>query len=314
VELIERLSIVGFHQIEATSFVSPKWIPQLADHRTVLEQARRICEPKGISLPVLTPNLKGLEQAIQSGAKEVVVFTSASESFSRKNTNCSIAESLKRSEEIVKAATEHGIRVRGAVSCVVACPYEGATDPTKVLAVTRRLLEMGCYEVALGETIGVATPRDIEKLLHVLLAEIPADKLAGHYHDTHGRAMACVVKSYEMGLRTFDTSVAGLGGCPYAEGAKGNLATEDLVYTFEKAGIDTGVDLQQLSGIGDWITRAIGVPNNSRAGRAMLSSHRPNRISLGSVDARSEAASGYARQMDRSEFPHLQNGITTGDR
>ncbi|EME78747.1 uncharacterized protein MYCFIDRAFT_205161 [Pseudocercospora fijiensis CIRAD86] len=270
VELIRRLAHTGLRNIEATSFVSPKWIPQLADSQEVLQAAQAIGEPLGVWLPVLTPNMKGLERAVQNQAREVVVFASASEGFSWKNTNCSIEDALQRAEEIVKAAKAHGIRARGVVSCVVACPYDGPTDPKQVLDVAKRFLEMGCYEVGLGETIGVATPHDIEELLRVLLAEIPAEKLAGHYHDTYGQAIANVVKSYEMGLRAFDSSVAGLGGCPYAKGAKGNLSTEDMVYTFEKAGIPTGIDLQQLSEIGDWISKEIGIPNNSRAGSAVV--------------------------------------------
>ncbi|KAF7194858.1 Aldehyde dehydrogenase [Pseudocercospora fuligena] len=281
VELIRRLSNTGLRNIEATSFVSPKWIPQLADSQEVLQAAKAIGEPLGIWLPVLTPNMKGLERAMQNQAKEVVVFASASEGFSWKNTNCSIAEALKRSEEIVKAAKAHGIRARGVVSCVVACPYDGPTDPKQVLDVAKRFLEMGCYEVGLGETIGVATPYDIEKLLRVLLTEIPAEKLAGHYHDTYGQAIANVVKSYDMGLRAFDSSVAGLGGCPYAKGAKGNLSTEDMVYTFEKAGISTGIDLQRLSEIGDWISREIKIPNNSRAGSAIVAKSLSNESKTG---------------------------------
>ncbi|KXS94552.1 hypothetical protein AC579_4473 [Pseudocercospora musae] len=220
--------------------------------------------------------MKGLERAVQNQARHVVVFASASEGFSWNNTNCSVAEALHRSEEIVKAAKSHGIRARGVVSCVVACPYDGPTHPKHVLRVAKRFLEIGCYEVGLGETIGVATPYDIEKLLRVLLTEIPPEKLAGHYHDTYGQAIANVVKSYDMGLRAFDSSVAGLGGCPYAKGAKGNLATEDMVYTFEQAGISTGIDLQRLSDIGDWISREIKIPNNSRAGSAIVAKSLSN--------------------------------------
>ncbi|KAF2216977.1 hypothetical protein CERZMDRAFT_119699 [Cercospora zeae-maydis SCOH1-5] len=274
IELIRRLANTGLRNIEATSFVSPKWVPQLADSKHVIKEANAIGESKGIWMPVLTPNMKGLELAVENGAREVVVFASASEAFSRANTNCSIEEALARSEQIVQAAKSHGIRARGVISCIVACPYDGPTEPSKVLEIARRFLQMGCYEVGLGDTIGVATPHDIEKLLKVLLTEIPADKLAGHYHDTYGQAIANVVKSYEMGLRAFDSSVAGLGGCPFAKGAKGNLATEDMVYTFEKAGIATGVDLQQLAEIGDWISREVNLPNNSRAGSAIVAKTR----------------------------------------
>ena len=270
IELIRRLANTGLRNIEATSFVSPKWVPQMADSQEVINEANLIGESKNIWMPVLTPNMKGLDSAVKHGAKEVVVFVSASESFSWKNTNCSIEQALCRSKQIVQAAKEHGIRARGVISCIVACPYDGPTDPVKVLEIAKQLLEMGCYEVALGDTIGVATPHDIERLLKVLLSEIPAEKLAGHYHDTYGQAIANVVKSYEMGLRAFDSSIAGLGGCPYAKGAKGNLATEDMVYTFEKAGIRTGIDLKQLAEIGDWISREVNIPNNSRAGSALV--------------------------------------------
>lgn len=270
IELIRRLAATGLRHIEATSFVSPKWIPQLADSTEVMKEAIAIAEPKGISLPVLAPNVKGLERAAENRAKEVVVFASASEGFSWKNTNCSIEDALKRAEDIVAMAKQQGIRARGVISCVVACPYDGPTDPAKVLAVARRFLEMGCYEVGLGETIGVGTAHDIERLLKVLLTEIPADRLAGHYHDTYGQAVANVAKSYDMGIRAFDSSVAGLGGCPYAKGAKGNLATEDMVYFFDRAGVTTGVDLNLLADTGDWISRELGLPNNSRAGSAIV--------------------------------------------
>ncbi|PPJ56626.1 hypothetical protein CBER1_01817 [Cercospora berteroae] len=274
IELIRRLAKTGLRNIEATSFVSPKWVPQLADSKDVIKEAKAIGEPVGIWMPVLAPNMKGVELAMENGAQEVVVFASASEAFSKANTNCTIEEALARSEEIVQAAKSHGIRARGVISCIVACPYDGPTEPSKVLEIARRFLHMGCYEVGLGDTIGVATPHDIEKLLKVLLTEIPAEKLAGHYHDTYGQAIANVVKSYDMGIRAFDSSVAGLGGCPFAKGAKGNLATEDMVYTFEKAGIKTGVDLQQLAEIGDWISRQASIPNNSRAGSAIVAKTR----------------------------------------
>lgn len=289
IELIRRLAETGLRNIEATSFVSPKWIPQLADSQEVIKEAKAIGEPKHIWLPVLTPNMKGLERAVQSGAKEVVVFASASEGFSHKNTNCSVEEALNRSEEIVKAAREHGIRARGVISCIVSCPYDGPTQPAKVLEIAKRFLQMGCYEVGLGDTVGVGTPFDIERLLRVLLAEIPADKLAGHYHDTYGQAIANVVKSYEMGLRAFDSSVAGLGGCPYAEGAKGNLATEDMVYTFERAGIKTGVNLPMLAEIGDWISKEVNQANGSRAGAAIVATSKSESSSSSQQPAQATA-------------------------
>ncbi|KAF2164991.1 hypothetical protein M409DRAFT_24892 [Zasmidium cellare ATCC 36951] len=269
IELIRRLADTGLRHIEATSFVSPKWIPQLADSKEVMKEAIAIAEPKGISLPVLAPNVKGLERAAENNAKEVVVFASASEGFSWKNTNCSVEDALKRAEDIVAQAKLQGVQARGVISCVVACPYDGPTDPAKVLEVARRFLEMGCYEVGLGETIGVGTTYDIERLLKVLLTEIPAEKLAGHYHDTYGQAIANVAKSFDMGIRAFDSSVAGLGGCPYAKGAKGNLASEDMVYFFDRAGVKTGVDLNVLAETGDWISQVLAIPNNSRAGSAI---------------------------------------------
>lgn len=286
VELIRRLAATGLRHIEATSFVSPKWIPQLADSQEVMKEAIAIAAPTGIALPVLAPNLKGLERAVTNGAKEVVVFASASEGFSWKNTNCSVEEALNRAADVVKAAQSHGIRARGVISCVVACPYDGPTDPSKVLAVARRFLEMGCYEVGLGETIGIGTPYDIEKLLRVLLTEIPAEKLAGHYHDTYGQGIANVVKSYDLGVRAFDSSVAGLGGCPYAKGATGNLSTEDMVYTFERAGVKTGLDLQLLAETGDWITKTLQIPNNSRAGSAIVAKSQSTSTSNASPEDR----------------------------
>lgn len=282
IELIRRLADTGLRHIEATSFVSPKWIPQLADSKEVMKDAIAIAAPQGIHLPVLAPNVQGLDRAAENGAKEVVVFASASEGFSWKNTNCSVEDALRRAKEIVAKAKLQGIRARGVISCVVACPYDGPTDPAKVLAVARSFLEMGCYEVGLGETIGVGTTYDIERLLKVLLTEIPPERLAGHYHDTYGQAIANVAKSYDMGLRAFDSSVAGLGGCPYAKGAKGNLASEDMVYFFDRAGVRTGVDLNLLAETGDWISRVLAIPNNSRAGSAIVAKARA--VTEGSVN------------------------------
>lgn len=270
IELIQRLADTGLRHIEATSFVAPKWIPQLADSQEVMREINTRGLPSTIQFPVLTPNIKGFERAIQSEAKEAVVFASASEGFSWKNTNCSVAEAMNRAEEVVRASLAAGIRARGVISCIFACPYDGPTDPAAVLAVARRFLEMGCYEVGLGDTLGVGTPYDTEKLLKVLYTEIPPEKLAGHYHDTYGQAVANVFKSYDMGIRAFDSSVAGLGGCPYAKGATGNVATEDLVYMFDRAGVSTGIDLQQLSEVGAWISEKVGQKNNSRAGSALV--------------------------------------------
>jgi len=266
VELIDRLSEAGLPSIEATSFVSPKWVPQMADNSAVLQGIQRRA---GTRYPVLAPNLQGFDSAMQAGATEVAVFAAASESFSRKNINCSIAESIKRFEPVISAASALEIPVRGYVSCVVGCPYEGDIDPAQAAAVARTLADMGCYEVSLGDTIGVGTPGSIRRLLEACLRELPGERLAGHYHDTYGMAIANIYASLELGLATFDASVAGLGGCPYARGASGNVATEDVVYLLHGLGIETGIDLAKLAAIGDWISSAINRPNGAKAGRAL---------------------------------------------
>lgn len=266
VELIDRLSEAGLPSIEATSFVSPKWVPQMADNSAVLQGIQRRA---GTRYPVLAPNLQGFDSAMQAGATEVAVFAAASESFSRKNINCSIAESIKRFEPVISAASALEIPVRGYVSCVVGCPYEGEIDPAQAAAVARTLADMGCYEVSLGDTIGVGTPGSIRRLLEACLRELPGERLAGHYHDTYGMAIANIYASLELGIATFDASVAGLGGCPYARGASGNVATEDVVYLLHGLGIETGIDLAKLAAIGDWISSAINRPNGAKAGRAL---------------------------------------------
>ena len=266
IKLIKRLSRTGLQVIESTSFVSPKWVPQLADGAEVISA---IDTNSDIKYPVLVPNLKGLEAAIRSGAKDVGVFVSVTEGFSQKNQNCSVAEALRRAKEVTTRALSLGISVRAYASCIFACPYDGLTDPAKVLKVTKALLDMGCFEVSLGDTVGVGTPTQVRRLLNVLLKEVPASRLAGHFHDTFGQAVANAVAAYEMGIRVFDSSVSGLGGCPFSPGANGNLATEDIVYTFQKMGISTGVDIDQLVEIGDWISKQIGIENSSRAGAAI---------------------------------------------
>ena len=266
IELIDRLSAAGLTSIEATSFVSPKWVPQMADSSAVLQGISR---RPGTAYPVLTPNLQGFDSAMQAGATEVAIFAAASESFSRKNINCSIAESLKRFEPVISAASALEIPVRGYVSCVVGCPYEGEIDPAAAAAVARTLADMGCYEVSLGDTIGVGTPASIRRLLEASLRQLPAKRLAGHYHDTYGMAIANIYASLELGIATFDASVAGLGGCPYARGASGNVASEDVVYLMHGLGIETGIDLAKLAVIGDWISSAINRPNGAKAGRAI---------------------------------------------
>ena len=270
VELIQRLAAAGLSKIEATSFVSPKWVPQLADGAAVMEQITSLRQDGKIGFPVLTPNAKGLENAIKAGAKEVVVFASATEAFSKKNQNCTVDEALDAQQVVAEKALSQGLAVRGVVSCVIADPYSGPTSPSQVLHVVKRLFEMGCYEVGLGDTLGQGTPKTTQAMLEVILKDFSADKIAGHFHDTYGQAVANVVRAYDMGLRAFDSSVAGLGGCPYAKGAKGNLATEDIVYTFEQSGIDTGVNLEKLVSVGEWISRELGQPNGSRASSALF--------------------------------------------
>jgi hydroxymethylglutaryl-CoA lyase len=265
-ELIERLADAGLRAVEATAFVSPKWIPQMADHTEVLERIRR---KPGVSYPVLTPNLKGYEAAKAAGATEVAVFGAASESFSKKNINCSIAESLDRFRLVVESALKTNIKVRGYISCVVACPYEGAIKPEKVAEVAGALYDMGCYEISLGDTIGAATPGKTQAMIEACAIRVPMAKLAGHYHDTYGQALANVYASMELGVATFDSSVSGLGGCPYAKGASGNVATEDVVYMLHGLGIETGIDLDKLVEIGAWISLFLKREPGSKAGRAI---------------------------------------------
>ncbi|KAJ4178791.1 hypothetical protein NW767_013950 [Fusarium falciforme] len=267
IELIKRLAQTGLRDVEATSFVSPRWVPQLADGAQVLEalgpQTRRIRHP------VLAPNLKGLERASAAGANEIVVFASVTEAFSRANQGCTVAEALDQAEEVTKKALGRGIKVRAVTSCIFEDPFSGPTPPDVVLPIVQRFLDMGCYEVGLGDTLGTGTPRDTQLLLETLLRRVPADRMAGHFHDTYGQGIANVVRAYEMGIRTFDSSVAGLGGCPYAPGAKGNVTTEDVVYTLEKMGVNTGVDLDKLIAVGQWISKQLGQPYGSRVGSAI---------------------------------------------
>ena len=266
VELIERLADAGLRAVEATAFVSPKWVPQMADHTQVMERIRR---KPGVSYPVLTPNLKGFEAARAAGATEVAIFGAASEAFSRKNINCSIAESLERFHPLVLESKKHGIRVRGYVSCVLGCPYEGEVAPERVADVAGALYDMGCYEVSLGDTIGTGTPSKAKEMIAACARRVPPERLAGHYHDTYGQALANIYASLELGVRTFDASVAGLGGCPYAAGASGNVATEDVVYLLHGLGMNTGIDLERLVGIGTWICQVLHRDYGSKAGRAL---------------------------------------------
>ncbi len=279
-ELIRRLAAAGLRTIEATAFVSPKWVPQMADHAELmaalpgalasLADLPDASAAPALNLPVLTPNLKGYEAAVAAGAKEVAVFGAASESFSQRNINCSIAESIERFGPIFDAARRDGVRVRGYVSCVVACPYEGPIAPAQVAAVAAELDARGAYEVSLGDTIGAGTPASVLRMLEAVAARVPVERLAGHYHDTYGMAVANVHASHGFGLRVFDSSVGGLGGCPYARGATGNVATEDLVYLLHGMGAVTGIDLDALVDTAAWISAALGRPPASRVARAML--------------------------------------------
>ncbi len=268
VELIERLADCGLRLIEATSFVSPKWVPQMGDGAAVMAAIKR--RPDTV-YQVLTPNLKGFEAAIAAGATDVAIFAAASESFSRKNLNCGIAESLERFRPVTTAARAAGIKVRGFVSCVIDCPFEGPIAPAKVAEVADELLAMGCYEISLGDTIGTGTPARVEAMLTACAAGIPLPQLAVHFHDTYGQALANLLAALQFGIATVDASVAGLGGCPYAPGATGNVATEDVVYMLDGMGIETGIDLKALVRTAWFISDALGRPPVSRVARAMKS-------------------------------------------
>lgn len=265
VELIARLGQAGLKTIEATAFVSPTWVPQMADNAIVMGALERL---PGVAYPVLTPNLKGFEAAVAAGGREVAVFGAASETFSQKNINCSVAESLKRFEPLLAAAEQADVRVRGYVSCVLGCPYEGAIPPEAAAAVAGALFDMGCYEISLGDTIGAGTPEAAKRLIEVVSARVPLERLAGHYHDTYGMAIANIYASLQCGVTVFDASVAGLGGCPYAQGASGNVATEDVAYLLNGLGIETGVNLDALIECAWWISAALGRPPASKVARA----------------------------------------------
>jgi hydroxymethylglutaryl-CoA lyase len=271
-DLIERLVKAGLKNIETTSFVSPRWVPQMGDHLQIM---RGLQQHPGVSYSVLTPNLKGFEAAAQSGATEVAVFAAASEAFSARNINCSIAESLERFEPVMRSAQRLGIKVRGYVSCVVGCPYEGKVDAERVADVAERLFNMGCYEVSLGDTIGIGTPVDVQTMLESVAKRVPVSALAGHYHDTYGRALMNIYASYQFGIRVFDSSVSGLGGCPYAKGASGNVATEDVVFLMNSLGAHTGVDLEMLVDVSAWVSALLHRAPNSKVTRAILAKHVP---------------------------------------
>ena len=266
IELIERLQDAGLPAVEATAFVSPKWVPQMADSAEVMAGIRKRA---GVAYPVLVPNMKGFEAARAAGAEEVAVFGAATETFSKQNINCSLAESLERFAPVVEAAKKQGMRVRGYISVVAGCPYEGEVRPAAVAALAGELYAMGCYEVSLGDTIGVGTPKKIRAVIEAVARKVPIAKIGGHYHDTYGQALANIYASLEVGLKIFDSSVAGLGGCPYAKGATGNVATEDVIYMLDGLGIDTGVDLEKLFRAGEFICRALGREPASRVARAL---------------------------------------------
>jgi len=271
VELIERLANCGMPVVEAGSFVHPKWVPQMADTDAVL---RGLARRPGTRYPVLVPNLTGFERAIAAGATEIAVFAAASETFSQRNTNCSIGESMIRLEAVVEEAKKTGIPVRAYVSCVLGCPYEGQVSIDAVTAVSTRLLEMGCAEISLGDTIGVGTPGAANALVRAVAASVPVERLAVHFHDTYGQALANILACLDAGVRIVDTSVAGLGGCPYANGATGNAASEDVVYMLHGLGLETGIDIDELAMTGAWISKQLHRPNNSRAGLALSFSRK----------------------------------------
>ena len=265
VRLVDALSAAGLRYIEVGSFVSPKWVPQMAGSAEVFAQIQR---KPGVTYGALAPNLRGFEDALAAGVKEVAVFAAASEAFSQRNINCSISESLERFAPIMAAARQHGVSVRGYVSCVLGCPYEGDIAPEQVAAVARELYAMGCYEVSLGDTIGTGTAGATRRLFEVVAAQVPRDKLAGHFHDTYGQAIANIYASLLEGITVFDSSIAGLGGCPYAKGASGNVATEDVLYLLNGLGIETGIDLEALIGAGQQISSVLGRPTGSRVAKA----------------------------------------------
>ena len=269
IELIERLSGCGVPVIEAGSFVSPKWVPQMADTDAVLAGIDTASKTR---YPVLVPNLTGFERATKSGVREIAVFTAASETFSQRNTNCSIEESITRIEAVTSAANNSGIKVRGYISCVLGCPYEGDIDPDTVATVCEQLVRLGCSEISLGDTIGAGTPALANGLVKRVASTIPVEQLAVHFHDTYGQALANILACLDAGVRIVDASVAGLGGCPYASGASGNVASEDVVYMLHGLGLDTGIDLGSLAATGDWISKQLQRRNNSRAGVAYLAS------------------------------------------
>ncbi|MEH6445970.1 MAG: hydroxymethylglutaryl-CoA lyase [Oceanospirillaceae bacterium] len=266
VELISRLADAGLNYIESASFVSPKWVPQMGD----ASQVMTTINPKpGVVYSALVPNLQGFKAALEVGVKEIAIFSAASEAFCQKNTNCSIAESLQRFESIMELAKSNNVRVRGYLSTVLGCPYQGDVDTAQVANISKHLYQMGCYEISLGDTIGVGTAYNVKAMLETVAKEVPMADLAVHFHDTYGQALTNIYAALELGINTVDSSVAGLGGCPYAKGASGNVATEDVVYLLNGLGIETGIDLQKVAATGQWISEHLNKANNSKVSQAL---------------------------------------------
>ena len=267
VHLIHLLNQTGLPAIEVGSFVSPKWVPKMADSGQVFDRIEKL---PGISYPMLTPNMKGLEAALAHNVQEVAVFAAASESFSQRNINCSIADSIDRFTDVCRQALDAGLKVRGYISCVLGCPYEGYIAPQAVADVADRLFRLGCYEISLGDTIGTGTPVETRSLIQAVSQKVPMDQIAGHFHDTYGQALANIWASLDCGVRTFDATIGGLGGCPYAKGATGNVATEDVVYSLMRSGVETGIDMERLLDAVEYAAKMVGRDVSSRVGRALL--------------------------------------------
>ncbi|MBK3741264.1 hydroxymethylglutaryl-CoA lyase [Burkholderia sp. R-69608] len=267
IELVNRLVGAGIQRIEAASFVSPKWIPQMADGAQVMAGIDRAA---GVSYAALTPNMRGLEAAIESKVDEVVIFGAASEAFSIRNINCSVAESLERFAPVARAAKETGLRLRASISCSFGCPYQGPVSVDTVVDMVRRFRDLGCDEIDIADTIGVGTAHQVQRVVEAAAREFPLASLAGHFHDTYGQALATIFGALQVGMTKFHASVGGLGGCPYAKGATGNVATEDLLYLLDGLGIETGIDLDAVVSIGDWVSQKMGRENGARAGKALM--------------------------------------------
>ena len=269
-ELIERLADAGIPVIQATAFVSPKWVPQMADHTQIMNGIRR---KPGVRYQALVPNRKGLDSALAAGCDEIVVFGAATETFSKKNTNCTIDEGLARFQEVCAEALKHGLKLRGDISVCLGCPYEGEVAPAQVARVARAFYAMGCHEIALADTIGIGTPGKVRAVIETVAQHVPVEKIAGHFHDTYGQALANTYAALECGVAIFDSSVAGLGGCPYAQGATGNVASEDVLYMLDGLDIETGVDMKKLIAAGEFICKYLGHRTSSRAARALTAKH-----------------------------------------